>query len=75
MKKQLFSDDYILMKGNVRKMTQQNPFLNFLELLKLIKLIFFCFGVSIFGHVTVLFLKFLKDFLYYFKGWDIMKKG
>ena len=42
-------------------------------LLKLKNLIFFCFGTSTFDHVTVLLLKFLKNF-YHFKNWDIIKK-
>ena len=69
------SADCILMNGNIRKITKQTHFLNFLELLKLKNLLFYCFGASTFGHVTVLLLEFLKFFLYYFKDWDIIKKG
>ena len=50
-----------------KKSNTTDPF--FLVLLKL-KI----FAASTFGHVTVLFLKFLKNFLHYFKEWDIMKK-
>ena len=51
------------MKGNIRKNNTTNPLLNFLELLKLKKFIFFCFGISTFGHMTVLFRIFEKLFI------------
>ena len=58
-----------------KKYNTTNPFLSFLGLLKLKTLIFFSFGASTFGHVTVLCFAFLKKFLYYFKDRKIMKKG
>ena len=56
----------------------KHPFLNFLawhQLLKLKNLIFFWFDASIFGHLTVLFLEFLKSLLYYFKDWNMSEKS
>ena len=55
----------------------KHPFLKFLawhQLLKLKNLIFFWFDASIFGHLIVLFLDFLKSFLYYFKDWNMKKE-
>ena len=64
--KKLFLFDYILMKGNIRKITKQTIF-EFSRAVETQK-----FDFALVHHSSI--FRIFEKILYYFKDWDIMKK-